>query len=153
MTTRANIELRYGMKTLYAATHADGCNAFRIVPELVKFLDDNPKFQAEVDYGVDSGVDLEGWFTQASSNALGEGFENNARYANPEEEVVIDLARRMLLHTARHVPGKESDLERLSREGEDFPRLFNDSLKVLKAKYGFIVARFDEPGLFGKRIN
>jgi hypothetical protein len=118
MSTKGNLELRLNGITLYASTTHDGDSVYESATELVNFLDtaQNPL-----------NVDFMNWFKNISSKVFPYNYSNRLIGGVPTE-VVIDVPRKLLLHTYN----------------DEFPESFKIACRTLKLKHNYQVLTYTQ---------
>lgn len=119
MGTEGNLELKIGENTLYASCTHDGDGSYGIVPRLVNFLDstENPTTNQ-----------FQKWFRKTSKELLPYNHHKGLIDGIPSE-VIIDVPRRLLLHTTQ----------------DEFPANFDNACIVLREKYNYQILEYTPP--------
>lgn len=130
MTTKGNLELRVGTETLFACANADGYRAYGIVSRLLDFLDAT-KNPSATKFGY--------WFTKTSKELFGDSYKEG-RIGGIPCEVVIDIQRKLILHTP-------TDEDELGLVGVEFPTKFENACILLKTKYSYSILEYENPSM------
>jgi|GEM_PF-3670885 len=125
MGTVGNLELRLHEKTLYASTTHDGYAVYSLAPKLVEFLDSvrNP-----------SREQFETWFRDTSKSLIPYNYSEELTGGVPCE-VIIDVPRRLLLHTPE----------------DELQASFQNACIILEAKYNYQILEYDQPEMRSSR--
>ncbi len=125
MSTKGNLELRLGGSTLYASCSHDGNGAYGIALKLLDFLDLTKE---------PTSAQYQEWFRVTSRELLPHGYQEALTGGVPSE-VVIDVPRRLLLHTLE----------------DKFPADFGYACITLREKYNYQImdyANHEISGIF-----
>jgi hypothetical protein len=124
MATVGNLELRLFKNTLYSSCTHDGYKVYEIVPYLASFFE-NKKNPTSKQY--------RGWFKE-KAKLLTSYKHYNELLGGCAEEVIIDVPRKLIIHTA--------DSESLRFVSKQFPLKFKRACNILKSNYSYSIVEY-----------